>query len=141
MDAGATAAFAVLDARGKLIALHSIRGGGEGKLIEAISEFKPKMIACDTKNPSKIVLRLKAAFHARLFTPKHSLTEVEKEFMTRAYECGNVHERDALAAALKAFNVKASNKLRQARKYLHLSEEDDEVLKEVFEGRKMSELK
>ena len=49
------------------------------------------------------MLLLKSVFGARLYKPHKSLTGLQKAFLTRDYGVANEHERDALAAALKAF--------------------------------------
>ena len=76
----------------------------------------PSIIACDTNPPSRLAKKLKAVFHAKLFYPTHSLAQWEKIKLTNRFDVKpkNLHERDALAAAAKAFH-KVENKLRQAK--------------------------
>jgi len=78
----------------------------------------PSVIACDTNPPSRLARKLKAWFHAKLFYPRHSLTQLEKtriaEKSGKNAKPKNLHERDALAAAAKAYHY-FENKLRQAK--------------------------
>jgi len=101
----------------------------------------PSIIACDTNPPSRLARKLKACFHAKLFYPTHSLTHWEKTRIADkfAVKPKNLHERDALAAAAKAFH-RAENKLRQAKAKAAPkgTEAVRRVQKGVLEGQTMS---
>ena len=53
-----------------------------------------------------------ASYSARLFRPSHSLGVHDKVRAARLVGAKNAHERDAYAAAKKAFDVVCSNKVR-----------------------------
>lgn len=53
-----------------------------------------------------------ASYSARLFRPSHSLGVQDKVRAARLVGAKNAHERDAYAAAKKAFDVLCSNKVR-----------------------------
>jgi predicted RNase H-like nuclease (RuvC/YqgF family) len=70
------------------------------------------------------VKKINAAFNARFFVPEEHLSVLEKKELVRGYELGNNHEKDALAAALKAYNM-SSAKLRNIEKRLGRRFEED----------------
>lgn len=74
-----------------------------------------------------------------MFVPPRSLTVKEKVFLTRSHSFKNAHERDALAAALKAFHSMALNKLRQldARLRRHSPEVKQAARRRVLQGTRM----
>lgn len=105
VDPGTTAAFAALDLSGKPVASWSARGAGREELVKVIREVgDPVIVASDVATPPELVVKVAAAFNARLFFPDYDLTEVEKKRMTRGMGFANTHEMDALAAALKAYH-------------------------------------
>lgn len=106
----------MLDFEGHLVALRSKRNASPNQLLAMVSAFDPAILASDTNPPSKLALRLASSFPCRLFFPKHSMTEREKFKMTAEYRPKNAHERDALAAALKAYHS-VENKMRQVKRY------------------------
>jgi hypothetical protein len=108
-------ALAALDFEGRLVGLRSKRNAGGEALLQMVSAYGPAVIASDTNPPSKLAVRLSKAFPCRLFFPVHSLTLREKYRMTAAFRPRNAHERDALAAALKAYHS-VENKMRQVKK-------------------------
>ena len=115
VDSGTWRAFAIIDFSGNLIALKSGKNWSEDDFIREISDFYPTVIACD-KNPTpKKVLTLKTVFGARLYKPKKSISLIQKHSLTRDFKVRNSHERDALAAALKAFRS-LSGKLSSVEK-------------------------
>ncbi|MFH1200024.1 MAG: DUF460 domain-containing protein [Candidatus Micrarchaeota archaeon] len=113
MDAGATVAFAAVDFDGRVVAKSSRRNLGRERLIEILAPYGPIIVASDTNPPSKLSKAVATAFNARLSFPLHSLTYAQKSRMTKDYGYGNTHEKDALAAALKAYHS-IENKMRQA---------------------------
>ncbi|MFH1257348.1 MAG: DUF460 domain-containing protein [Candidatus Micrarchaeota archaeon] len=116
IDAGATFAFAALNFNGELIAIRSKRNVKKEEIIRMLEPLEPVIIASDTNPPSKLAKALAATFKCRLSFPLKSLTQIEKQRMTRERRYGNVHEKDALAAALKAYH-KIENKMRQVERH------------------------
>ncbi len=99
-------------------------------------------MACDTARASKLAHRLRASFAAKLYTPKRSLTLLEKHGAAARFDAkvGNAHERDALAAALNAWRH-YQNKLKQTEHKLQRLEpaERDGAKRLVLRGVRMSE--
>lgn len=115
VDAGTTRAIAAVDFNGRPVAVKSAKNWPEDDFVQSIAQYSPVIIACDTNPSHKLANRLKAAFGARLYAPKRSLRQTDKLHMTAGFPCRNAHERDALAAALKAYHS-IENKLRQTAK-------------------------
>lgn len=118
VDPGTTVAYAVFNLNGKLIGAGSRREMSREELTEKISSFgTPSVIACDVTPAPNLVLKLASSFNSKTFLPEKDLTEEEKRGITKGMKFENEHERDAAAAAIKAFNF-FENKLRQIEKML-----------------------
>jgi predicted RNase H-like nuclease (RuvC/YqgF family) len=149
VDPGKTSAIACIGLDGKLIGTAHKSQAGAGWIIESISELgTPSIVAVDKKTPSKIAERVNAAFHSRMFIPDKDISTAEKRPAAAAAGIKNQHERDAYAAAIKAYNAYA-NKLKQAErisKEMKVSESSIDAIKakvldrysvkEAIEGRK-----
>ena len=68
------------------------------------------LIASDTSLPSHFVQKIAARLNVKVFSPKESLTKLEKREIGKDIE--DVHIRDAYAAAVKAYR-RYQNRLRQ----------------------------
>jgi hypothetical protein len=118
VDPGTTVAYAVFNLNGKLIGAGSRREMSREELTEKISSFgTPSVIACDVTPAPNLVLKLASSFNSKTFLPEKDLSEEEKRGITKGMKFENEHERDAAAAAIKAFNF-FENKLRQIEKML-----------------------
>lgn len=102
----------MLDLNGKTVAVKSRKNWPEKDFFKELSATTPLVVACDTSPPSHFARKVASVFRARLFTPKHSLHVIEKVNLAKGLG-KNVHERDALAAARKAYNSTIQNKVRQ----------------------------
>lgn len=107
----------------------------------------PKIVACDVNPPSKLARKFRAAFRAKLFFPTHSLSQIDKLRIARHFDSieplkqpKNAHERDALAAAVKAFH-RIENKLRQvsAKARGRTEEGIAQAQARVLEGKQMKQ--
>lgn len=135
VDAGATSALAAVDFNGRAVRVESRKNWPAGELLRTAASFSPVIVACDTNPGHHLARELKRTFGARLYTPRKSLSQTEKQRMaSAAWPCRNSHERDALAAALKAYHH-VENKLRQAAK---IAGGDARAVQEkVLRGEKM----
>lgn len=100
-DPGTTGALAVLDLKGEVLMLVTLRGGFK-QATELLTPFKPIIIASD-KPFMESVQKLATFFRATAFFPKKDLTLQEKSELTKAYKTVNQHEKDALASALYVY--------------------------------------
>ncbi len=116
IDPGTTSAFAAFDLQGRFVASWSRRDAGRGELVAAIREAgDPLIVACDVAVAPDAVVKVAAAFNAKLFTPKFDLKEAEKKGITARWKFANIHELDAAAGALKAFHAH-ENTLRKVER-------------------------
>lgn len=117
VDPGTTTAVAAIDLEGRLVDVRSSRVSSVSGIIGHISEMgRPVVIATDVVPPPAAVEKIKRAFQAVLFTPGGRMPVEEKVRLARPLGYGNDHERDALAAAVKAFNAYKNRFARIDRK-------------------------
>ncbi|MBS7653526.1 MAG: DUF460 domain-containing protein [Candidatus Bathyarchaeia archaeon] len=110
VDPGLNCGLAVLTFDGAPVLIESQRGWSLAKLIERIVDLgEPAIISSDVSPAPSFLERLSKKLNAVLFEPAISMSVEEKHQMTRAYmerynvKVKNIHEIDALAAALKAY--------------------------------------
>ncbi len=116
VDPGTTSAFAAFDLQGRFVSSWSRRDAGREELVAAIREAgDPLIIACDVSVAPDTVVKVAAAFNAKLFTPRDDLKEAEKKVLTSRWKFVNIHELDAAASALKAFHFH-ENMLRKVER-------------------------
>jgi len=115
IDTGKTVAYACLNLDGKLVRSSHASSLGQEWLIDSIGRLGvPSVIACD-RQPNDIVRKICAAFNAKLYYPQKEMGIDEKREMAKPFGISNPHERDACAAAVKAYKA-YTNKLRQAER-------------------------
>lgn len=113
IDPGTTAGIAALDFDGNPVDVLSSKDLGLDKTIRHLMSLGTvSMIATDVNPTPGFVSKLAAQLGSVVFTPQESLTVSEKIVMTKGYGVEDSHQRDALAAALTAFN-KFKNKFQK----------------------------
>jgi predicted RNase H-like nuclease (RuvC/YqgF family) len=106
VDPGTTIGIAALNLDGDLVGLVSSRVMSVPDIVSYIREKgKPVVVATDVVPPPATVEKIKRSFKATLFAPNERISVDEKVKLARPYGYGNDHERDALAAAVKAYNA------------------------------------
>lgn len=106
VDPGTTIGVAILNLDGELRGLVSSRVMSIPDVVEYIRERgKPVIVATDVVPPPATVEKIKRSFKATLFAPDERISVDEKVRIARPYGYGNDHERDALSAAVKAYNT------------------------------------
>lgn len=89
----------------------------------------PVIIASDKKRPSRLPAKLSAIFGAELFSAGYDIEVRKKQEVARKHGISNLHERDALGAAVAAYNFHR-NKLEQAGAFAKEHKvEDPDMLK------------
>jgi hypothetical protein len=122
----------MLDLDGNIVLITSKKNLSRSKIIRLVSKFvTPVIIASDTSPPSRIIEKIAACFSARLMFPRQTITRQEKTKLVKYYKLENYvlhnrHEKDALAAALYAWNkikslIKRINKKTQKQKNKNLN--------------------
>lgn len=130
LDPGTNVGIAILDVRGRVLSIFSKRGMKRGDIINYILGFgRPLIIASDVTPPPRSVEKIASSFGSKLYYPEFSLMNTKKFSVVRehAEELYDGHQRDALAAALKAW-----------KKYRSMLSRVDETLasmgrQEIFE--------
>lgn len=110
VDPGMTTGVAALDLRGSVVALFSKRLLGRSQLTRVLSELgRPAVVATDVQPPPSYVKKLASSLGAVLFAPPRPLSLEEKRRLAgevaslSGVKVKDSHQRDALAAAYKAF--------------------------------------
>jgi predicted RNase H-like nuclease (RuvC/YqgF family) len=105
IDPGTTTAVAVLDLDGKVLDTLSTRTADTAAVIEWIIERgRPLLVAADVTPMPETVEKFRRSFDAAGWTPTTDLPVDGKQHRTREEGYDNDHERDAMAAALYAFD-------------------------------------
>ncbi len=140
VDPGTTTAVAVLDLNGNVLGVKSKKGWNPSEVIEFITSLgKPVVIATDKSNPPEFVLKLRASFQAVLHTPKEDMSVERKRNLTSRFAFLNDHERDAIAAAMDAYNS-YKNKLKNVEKRIPLGMDVDAVKAEIIRGTPLKDI-
>ena len=111
IDPGTTCGLAVLTLEGVPVHFQSRKGTSRGDIVRILSEFgDPIIIAADVSPLPEFVRKLANEFEATSYFPEKLLTTSEKQEIAREYlnrfgvDTNDFHSRDALVAAIKAFN-------------------------------------
>jgi len=117
IDPGTTTAVAVLDLDGNVLDVLSTRTADTAAIIEWIIERgRPILVAADVTPMPETVEKIRRSFDAAGWTPTSDLPVDGKQHRTREEGYENDHERDAMAAALYAFDDHEDQFRRIARK-------------------------
>jgi len=139
VDPGTTTAVAVVGLDGEVLEVHSTRTADTAAVIEWIIERgRPIVVAADVTPMPETVEKLRRSFDAAAWTPDSDLPVDEKLHRTREAATDNDHERDALAAALEAYDDHADQFERVAAK-VPPREEVGPVLARVVAGEESVE--
>ncbi|MBP1448993.1 MAG: DUF460 domain-containing protein [Thermoproteus sp.] len=106
VDPGIVTGLAVMDLSGVVLYTEARRGLSRGEALRRIYQWgTPVVVATDVANPPEYVKKLAAMCGAVLHHPERDLSIEEKNMLLERlkYKAPTTHERDALAAAYKAF--------------------------------------
>ena len=111
IDPGTTCGLAILTLAGRPIHIESHRNLTRGDVIRVLADSgDPVLFAADVVPHPEFVAKLAKGFEAVLFEPETLLSAVEKQEVAREFvqkfglDLKDQHQRDALVAAVKAFN-------------------------------------
>jgi len=117
VDPGTTTAIALVGLDGELLDVYSSRTVDAAGVTEWIVERgRPIVVAADVTPMPETVEKLRRSFSAAGWTPEHDLAVDVKQHRTRDEGYDNDHERDAMAAALSAYDDHADQFERIAAK-------------------------
>ena len=134
IDPGTTTAAAVVGLDGSVLDVYSTRTHDTADVIEwLIERGRPVIVAADVTPMPETVEQFRRSFDAAAWTPDADLPVDEKLHRTREVAYDNDHERDALAAALFAFDDHEDQFERISRK-VPPDVERGEVISRVVAG-------
>ncbi len=117
IDPGTTTAVAVVDLDGNVLDVMSTRTAGTADVIEwLIERGRPVIVAADVNPMPETVEKFRRSFDAAGWAPDADLPVDEKLHRTREDGYENDHQRDAMAAALFAFDAHEDQFQRISRK-------------------------
>ena len=140
IDVGNTVGIAILDLKGHVLHLWSKRNAKNGEIVREILKFgKPVILATDVNPLPKRVEKLASSLGCVVFYPERSLSLKEKsKLLDRVkLKIKNVHQRDAMTSALRAFKRYRPLFLRAEDELKKIDREDllDDVIRRVLEKR------
>ncbi|WP_456321590.1 DUF460 domain-containing protein [Palaeococcus sp. (in: euryarchaeotes)] len=144
LDPGITVGIGVVDLEGNVVAVYSERNMAISDIFRFISEVgHPIIIATDVTPAPGLVEKISRSFKAILFTPREDLRVEEKTELLRnlGIEVEDDHQRDALAAAYKAYlRLKPKLEHIDARlRSLGLERKGNEIKALVLQGYNLGE--
>ena len=129
LDPGTTKGYAVLDLKGNILSVKSLKNTTFKDSIELASNFgKPLIIGSDVRPAPKYVEKIASSFGAKLTIPRKNLSRLEKSKLIKKYlrnkelKLKDKHQKDALLAAIIAHRSckklfdKIDNKLKEINK-------------------------
>ncbi|MFC7204950.1 DUF460 domain-containing protein [Haloferax namakaokahaiae] len=117
IDPGTTTGVAVVGLDGRVLDVHSTRTADTPAIIEwLIERGRPTLVAADVYPMPETVEKFRRSFDAVGWNPPSDIAVDEKLHRTREAAYENDHERDALAAALFAFDAHEDQFERISRK-------------------------
>jgi len=149
IDPGIETGVAAIDLDIDFIYMKTFRDAARSDIIsEILSVGIPVMVATDKVPPPDAVKRIAAALGVPLYTPPRSLTVDEKlalvEWLQKRINVSpnTSHERDALAAAIKAYRMFESNlrELDSRLKAMGMDVDDDELKLMLLKGYSIEEV-
>lgn len=149
LDPGMCTGIAILDLNGTPLFLHSSKNIDRSDIINMIrSVGNPVLIATDVASPPEAVKKLAATLHVNVYTPSHDLSNDEKNLLIYSIkkifpwlEIDDTHERDALAAAYKAF-LSYQDKFRQLESILDkidIPVDRERIKSAIIKGKTLAE--
>ena len=106
IDPGTTTAVALTDLDGSVLDVWSSRTADTAEVIEWIVEHgRPVVVAADVEPMPETVEKIRRSFDAGGWIPERDLSIDRKLHRTREEAYDNDHERDAMAAALFAYDA------------------------------------
>ncbi|MFB6110059.1 MAG: DUF460 domain-containing protein [Halodesulfurarchaeum sp.] len=135
VDPGTTTAVGIVDLDGTPLETWHSRTADMATVIEwIIDRGRPILVAADVTPMPETVEKIRRSFDAAAWEPEADLPVDEKLHRTRDTPTANDHERDALAAALFAYDEYADTIERVARKVPRSENREEIVGRVIAEG-------
>lgn len=148
VDPGMSAGVAVITLDGEPLLAVSVKNPDRDEIIEAVAKLgKPVIVAVDVAKPPETVVKLASMLNAILYTPEQDISVEDKNRIAKEYaekyslDIPDSHARDALAAAVKAYNS-YRNTIEEVKSKLASIRGVDKysLIAEVLKGRPLSEV-
>ncbi|MDI9623798.1 MAG: DUF460 domain-containing protein [Methanothermobacter sp.] len=138
LDPGLTVGIAILNLRGDLVHINSIKEASHAEVImEIMDKGKAIVVGSDVHPPPKMVKKIATTLNSRLYTPERIFSVASKNELVNTFLMEkkldislDAHERDALAAAIKTYRH-YENKLRQVESRLTRLDINERELDEI----------
>ncbi len=109
LDAGTNIGIALVNFDGKVIYLNSTKNLSRSDLLRILIKYgTPVIVTSDVSVAPQIVKKIASLYSARIYLPEYPYSVSEKQQLMRDLppdiSITDSHERDALAAAIKAYN-------------------------------------
>ncbi len=145
-DPGVSSGIAIIDLKGDILYVNSFKNLDRGSMLDVILQHgKPIIIAVDVKEIPDSVRKLAAQLGAHVFTPEQDMSTAEKRELSLKALKGKMprdtHQRDAIAAAYKAYTFMRS-KLEHIDSYLArlgIGLDPESIKVEVIKGKSIAE--
>ena len=137
IDPGTTLGYAIINIHGDILKISSSKSYNMSRLISEIVEVgKVLAVGCDKKKPPEFVQRFAVKTGGRLFRPDDDMPVLEKKQLTKNIKVKNLHEQDALASALFAYQKiqPMIKKVRKAVKDNNKHSLEEQVLEAVIKN-------
>ena len=135
IDPGTTTAVALVDFDGRVLDVLSTRTADSADVVEWIIEHgRPVLVAADVTPMPETVDSFRRTFDAAGWEPESDLPVDEKQHRTREEGYDNDHERDAMAAALYAYDAHEEQIRRVTRKIPPQLDREDVLARVVGNG-------
>lgn len=140
IDLGTTTGIAILDTNGSVISLSSKKETTKNEIVKHVMKFgNPLIIASDVNPLPKGIEKLASAVGSKVFYPHISMSYKEKLKIVDDYKekIRDSHQKDALAAALRAFKNYHGMLLKIDETVKKFERKDlfDEVVKRVLKKK------
>lgn len=144
VDPGTTTSIAAVDLEGSVLEVISQKEFSMEKALLYAQKFeKTCLVATDVAPPPKFCSKLASKLNAPLFVPSSSLSVEEKRKLVEAENqaFSNPHERDSLAAAIKAYrsNVSKIEQLKRRLQERYLGNLFNEAVVRVMGGESLED--
>ncbi len=149
VDPGIYTGIAVIDLSGRPLLLYSSKNLDRSDIINMVTNIgKVIIVSTDVAHPPETVKKIASSLNAELYIPQHDLSNDEKRELIAVIkqkypriEVEDTHERDALAAAYKAY-LSIAEKMHQIEEKIrdmNIDLDIDRIRIEVARGTSIAE--
>jgi len=148
IDPGMSMGIAILSLDGEPRLVTSIKNPDRDEVVNVVNKYgEAVVVATDVTRPSETVIKLASMLNATLYVPDKDISIDEKNKIAREFmekymiDVPDAHGRDALSAAVKAYNS-YKNTIEEVKSKISGIEGIDRlrIIAEVIKGRPLAEV-